>query len=66
MFVIQLLSGCYRFHFFEKRSFCYESDDKKIKNETSVFKNVSFFKKQVFKTNVFLNDCFFKRLFLKS
>ena len=37
-----------RFHYFEKRSFCFKNNEEKLKNETVVFKN-----------NQFLKDCIF-------
>ena len=47
-----------RFHFFKKRSFCFENDEEKTKNETIVFINDRIFK------NIFiLNRRFKKRSF---
>ena len=40
-----------RFHFFFKRSFRYENDDEKTKNETTVFENDRFLMEIVLKNN---------------
>ena len=66
-----------RFHFFLKRSFRYENDDEKTKNETIVFKNDrflieivlkkrSFSKRSFLRMILFKNDRFQKHSFLKS
>ena len=41
--------GMDRFHFFFKRSFRYENDEEKTKNETIVFKNDRFLMEIVLK-----------------
>ena len=60
--------GMDRFNFFFKRSFRYENDDEKTKNETIVFFMKIVFKKMVvFKTIVFKKDHFLKTIsILKS